>query len=382
MNEQPTASRGRWSWRIGQVRGIELRVHATFLLLLAWFGTAAWQQHGNAIAVGAEVVFILALFACVALHELGHALMAQRFGVRTRDITLLPIGGMARLERMPTEGRQELWIALAGPAVNVVIGAVLLSGLSLLGALEPVAGEGWGALALSLLQRLAVANLAIAVFNLLPAFPMDGGRVLRAVLATRVGRLAATRRAAGIGRGFAIAFVLLGLWLNPVLALIGGFLWLAAGGELMDVELRAAAEHQLVADAMVVRFTSVRADDSLQRALDELLAGTQEDFPVVEGGRVLGMLYKADLVHGLSERGEGAAVATVMRDDLPVLDAAEPLGDAMERFEAHGGRTLPVASRGRLVGLLTRQNLGELFAAREALGREIHRGIHRDTVRA
>lgn len=363
---QAPSARSRWSWRLGQVRGIELRVHATFLLLLVWFGAAAWKQHGTTSAVATEVIFIVALFACVALHELGHALMAQRFGVRTRDITLLPIGGLARLERMPTESRQELWIALAGPAVNVVIGGLLIGGL----ALVPAGSEGS---AIWVLQRLAVANLALAVFNLLPAFPMDGGRVLRAVLAARMGRLPATRRAAGIGRAFAAAFVLLGLWASPVLVLIGVFLWFAASGELMDVELRAAAEHQLVADAMVLRFTSVRAHDPLRRALDELLAGTQEDFPVVERGRVLGMLYKPDLVQGLADRGEQAPVSAVMREDPLVLEATAPLEDAMERFEEHGGRTLPVAARGRLVGLFTRQNLGELFAAREALGHELHR---------
>lgn len=349
---------------MGRVRGIELRVHATFLVLLAWFGMAAWQAIGTWPAVAGEVLFIVALFACVLLHELGHALMAQRYGIATRDITLLPFGGVARLERMPTESRQELLIALAGPAVNLVIAAVGYGVLALVPDPDP----------LGLLSRLSVANLAIMGFNLLPAFPMDGGRVLRAVLATRMGRLAATRRAAAIGRGFAIVFVMLGLWVNTVLLLVGVFVWLAAGGELMDVELRAAAEHQLVADAMVLRFQSVGADEPLRRALDELLAGTQEDFPVVDRGRVRGMLYKPDLMRGLAEQGEAAPVSTVMCDDLPVLDAAAPLTDALERFEQHGGRTLPVARQGRLVGLFTRQNLSELFAAREALGHELHRG--------
>lgn len=348
---------------MGRVRGIELRVHATFLVLLAWFGMAAWQERGTWPAVAGEVLFIVALFACVLLHELGHALTAQRYGIRTRDITLLPIGGVARLERMPTESGQELLIALAGPAVNLVIAAVAYGALALLPDPDPM----------GLLPRLAVANVAIMGFNLLPAFPMDGGRVLRAVLATRMGRVAATRRAAAIGRGFAIVFVMLGLWVNPVLLLVGVFVWLAAGGELMDVELRAAAEHQLVADAMVLRFQAVGADEPLRRALDELLAGTQEDFPVVDRGRVRGMLYKPDLMRGLAEQGEGAPVSTVMCDDLPVLDAAAPLADALERFEEHGGRTLPVARQGRLVGLFTRQNLSELFAAREALGHELHR---------
>lgn len=360
---QRTPPRSRWSWTLGTVRGIEIRVHATFLLLLAWLGTAAWGERGTWSAVITEVVFIIALFACVALHELGHALTAQRFGIGTRDITLLPIGGIARLERMPTESRHELLIALAGPAVNVVIAGVVFGVLALVPGSDP----------LGPLTRLATANLALAAFNLLPAFPMDGGRVLRAVLAARKGRLAATRTAAAIGRGFAIVLALAGLWVSPMLLLVGVFVWLAAGGELMDVELHAAAEHQLVADAMVLRFATVQAHDPLRRALDELLAGTQEDFPVVEHGRVLGMLYEPDLMHGLAEHGEAAPVSTVLCADLPVLDAGAPLSAAIDRFEEHGGRTLPVARRGRLVGLLTRRNLGELFAAREALGHEVQR---------
>ena len=349
--------RSRWSWPLGRVRGIDIRVHATFLLLLVWFGVASWRQHQTVLGVVLEVAFIVALFGCVALHELGHALVARHYGITTRDITLLPIGGVARLERMPTDSRQELWIALAGPAVNVGLAAIGFGLLALLGDSGSV-----------VIERLAVANLALAAFNLLPAFPMDGGRVLRAVLAARRGRLEATRRAAAIGRGFAVFFGLLGLWLNPVLILIAVFVWFSASGELMDVELRAAADQQLVADAMVLRFSSVHPGEPLARALEELLAGTQEDFPVVSDGRVHGMLYKADLMQALADRGERAPIAAVMREGLPVLETATPLADAIERFEEAGGRSLPVAHRGRLVGLLTSQNLGELFAAHKALG--------------
>ncbi|MCB9716008.1 MAG: site-2 protease family protein [Myxococcales bacterium] len=348
---------------MGRVRGIELRIHATFLVLLAWFAALAWPHGPTAVLV--ELGFIALLFLCVVLHELGHALTAQRYGIRTHDITLLPIGGLARLERMPTESWHELWIALAGPAVNVVI-AGLLYGVLALAPIPPGLG-------LELLGRLAVTNVALAVFNLLPAFPMDGGRVLRAALAVRRGRLWATRRAVAVGRVFAALFAVLGLWLNPMLLLIAGFIWLAASGELMDVEIRAAAEHMLVADAMVLRFATVRGRDALVHALDELLAGTQEDFPVVEHGRVVGMLYKPDLMQGLAEHGEGAPVSAVMREGLPVLEAGLPLTDAIERVDEAQGRTLPVVRRGRLIGLLTRQNLGELIAAREALGHEHHR---------
>lgn len=364
MDERQAASpRSHWSWTVGRVRGIELRIHATFVALLAWFAVQAWP-HGM-VAVLAELAFILVLFGCVVLHELGHALTAQHFGVRTRDITLLPIGGIARLERMPTEGRQELWIALAGPAVNVVIAAVLFGVLAVV--------PDSGSLVVDVLTKLAIANLALAVFNLLPAFPMDGGRVLRSALAVRRGRLWATRRAVAVSRVFAIALGLLGLWANPLLALIAVFLWMSASGELMDVQVRAAAQNVLVADAMVLRFVTLRERDSLARSLEELLAGTQEDFPVVDGGRLVGMLHRPRLMQGLAEHGPDALVSAVMRPPQPVLQANLPLVEAieqMEQLDGVEGHALAVERQGRLVGLLTKGNLAELLAAREALGHQ------------
>jgi len=199
----------KWSWKIGKLAGVDLYVHATFLLLLGWVALSYWSAGKSLDAVVSGVGFILALFACVLLHELGHALAARRFGIATRDITLLPIGGLARLERMPEDPRQELWVTLAGPAVNVVIAAALYIWLTLT--------NGWAPLSqLSVssgpfLERIMVANVWLVVFNLIPAFPMDGGRVLRALLATRMEYLKATRIAAGLGQGLTFVF---GFWVS------------------------------------------------------------------------------------------------------------------------------------------------------------------------
>lgn len=225
-----------WTFPLGRLFGSDVRVHATFFLLLAWIAAGAWIVGGPAAAAG-NLLFVLALFACVLAHEFGHALMARRFGIATPDITLLPIGGLARLERMPDKPRQEIAVALAGPAVNVVIWAVLTL---ILGAKTEISGL----LALQdpaqgFLGRLAAINLFLVIFNMIPAFPMDGGRVLRAVLALAMPRVAATRIAATAGQVLAFLFGFLGLTIgNPILVLIAIFVFLAAAAESGDVALR------------------------------------------------------------------------------------------------------------------------------------------------
>jgi Zn-dependent protease len=194
---------------VGQIAGIDLRLHATVLLLLGWVGASYWMASKSMAAMLAGVVFIIALFACVVFHEMGHAQAARKFGIQTRDITLLPIGGLARLERMPEEPKQELWIALAGPAVNVAIAAILYAWLILAHQWEPLSQ-----LRIStgpFVERLLVANISLVLFNLIPAFPMDGGRVLRALLACRMTYLKATQTAAWVAQGLAFVFGFIGL---------------------------------------------------------------------------------------------------------------------------------------------------------------------------
>ncbi|MDB2497393.1 site-2 protease family protein, partial [Verrucomicrobiales bacterium] len=194
----------KWSLKLGRLFGIDVYLHFTFLLLLGFLGLYYWRSTHEVAGALEGVSFILALFACVLLHEFGHSLMARRYGIKTRDITLLPIGGVARLEKIPEEPVRELWVALAGPAVNVVIAALLFIGLLATGGLSSTQEftESGG----SFFQRLLVVNLIIVAFNLLPAFPMDGGRVLRALLAFKMGRRRATIIAANVGQVMAIGF--------------------------------------------------------------------------------------------------------------------------------------------------------------------------------
>ena len=214
----------RWSWRLGRLAGIDVKVHATFFLLVAWVGMTYWLAGQGVAGVLSGILFILLFFGCVVLHELGHALTARRFGVETRDIILLPIGGVARLDHIPDKPRQELWIAAAGPAVNVAIATGLFVWLQITGGWEPLKQMSMTGGATP--QKLAVLNVFLALFNLIPAFPMDGGRMLRAVLAMRLEYVQATQMAASIGQGLAYVFGFLGLFTSPLLIIIAFFVWI------------------------------------------------------------------------------------------------------------------------------------------------------------
>src|SRR5512133_183850 len=219
----------KWQWKLGKFAGIDVYVHATFLLLIGWVGYSHWLEHHNWGEVLSGILFILALFLCVVLHEYGHALTARKYGIKTRDITLYPIGGVARLERMPDKPIEELWVALMGPAVNVVIAAALFAYLFVTNSLVPVneltVASG------SFLVRLMAVNISLVLFNLIPAFPMDGGRVLRALLAMRMEYVRATQVAANIGQGMAFLLGFIGLFGNPFLLFIALFVWIGASQE-------------------------------------------------------------------------------------------------------------------------------------------------------
>ncbi len=355
----------KWSWKMGEIAGIGIYMHATFLLLIGWVGVSHWVEARNVALVVQGVGFILALFGCVLLHELGHALTAKRYGIKTRDITLLPIGGVARLERMPDDPKQELWVALAGPAVNVVIAAALYGWLRVSGAWEPLAelsvAKG------SFVERLMVVNLFLAGFNLLPAFPMDGGRVLRAVLATRMDYVQATQTAAGIGQWMAFLFGFIGLFSNPFLLFIALFVWIGAAQETSMVQMKTAMGGIPVRRAMLTDFRTLSPGDSLARAVELILAGSQQDFPVLDGGQVVGVVTREDVVAGLAQQGQESPVSEVMRREFEVADASEMLEPVFLRLQSCKCRTLPVTRQGQLVGLVTTDNVGEFLMIQTAL---------------
>ena len=365
-NDAPRES--GWAFRIARISGIPIRLHFTFLLVLIWFALSDIGMGGANL-----VVAMLGLFLCVALHELGHSLTAQRYGYTVRDITLYPIGGVASIEGSPTP-RHELVIALAGPAVNVVIAALLAIVLKFSGAF-PTQGIS-PTMATQVLQQnplgfLLAANVMLVIFNLIPAFPMDGGRVLRAALGLRLGKTRATQIAATIGQVVAVLMGLYGLFgpqRNLSLMLIAVFVFFGAAQEREVEESQAMVVDAPVQDAMVRDFKTLAVGDSLRHAADVLLATSQQDFPVVLGEEVAGVLSRSQLLRALAEEGETGYVAGAMSRDVVFALPDEPLEEYMTR--ADGVQHAPVLVRdagGHLVGMLTVENLMEFLTLRQIL---------------
>jgi Zn-dependent protease/predicted transcriptional regulator len=355
----------KWSWKIGRFAGIDVYIHATFLLLIAFFGFSYWQQTRTVAGTLEGIAFLLVLFLTVILHEYGHALTARRYGIKTRDITLLPIGGVARLERMPEKPRQELWVALAGPAVNLVIAAVLFIFLLLSKTFVPL--NGMTLTGGPFIERLLGINLSLALFNLLPAFPMDGGRVLRALLGLRMDYVRATQIAATVGQGMAFLFGIIGLFTNPFLVFIALFVWIGAQQEASMVQVKSALGGIPVKQAMLTEFKTLAPLDTLQQAAEHILAGTQQDFPVLEGDQVVGILTRADMLAALSRHSEASRVNAVMRRDFEVVHPGDMLEAASARLQACSCRIFPVVQDGRVVGLLNMENIGEYLMIQSAL---------------
>lgn len=352
-----------WSWTVGKLFGIDFKIHTTFLFILLWVGFTHYQKGEGWVGVAEGVLFMLALFGCVVLHELGHALAARRYGIGTKDITLLPMGGVARLESIPEDPRQEMVVALAGPAVNVVIAAVLYAGLSVLGGWQDV--DQLSVAKGSFAERLMIVNLFLVAFNLLPAFPMDGGRVLRAFLATRTDYARATRTAANVGQGMALMFGLLGLMYNPFLIFIALFVWIGAEQEASMVQVKSALGGIPVRQAMQTHYRTLTANDSLDNAVQMILTGSQQDFPVVDGRAVIGLLTRADLFNALAQQ-KAVIVGQVMQEDFPVATPADPLEESLRKLQASGLQTLVVVDGGELQGLVTTENIGEFLMIHSA----------------
>ncbi|HLW34489.1 MAG TPA: site-2 protease family protein [Chthoniobacterales bacterium] len=353
-----------WSIPIIRIAGIQLRIHVTFLLLIGWI----------ALGSSSAVIFVLLLFLCVVLHEFGHALAAKAYGINTPDITLLPIGGVARLERIPEEPKQELVIAIAGPLVNVIIAACLYVVIGARGHVAPEIAVQKG----DMLAGLFQINVWLLLFNLLPAFPMDGGRVLRALLATRLTYARATQVAATVGQAFAFAFGIVGLFgipglfhANPFLIFIAFFVYLGASQEAALAQMRDVSRRFPVSSAMVREFRTLPATATLQEAVDALLATSQHDFPVLdETGNVAGILTRHDLIAALHKGDTEIHVADVMRRDIPTVTTGTRFEEAFRIMQECNCPAVPVLDgMKRLVGLLTPENVSELMMVQSALPR-------------
>jgi Zn-dependent protease/predicted transcriptional regulator len=354
--------------------GIEVRVHATFLVLLAWVALSH-LMHGNDVgtAVGG-VAYVVAVFAIIVLHELGHALTARQFGIATRDITLLPIGGVSRLERMPTKPSQELLVAIAGPAVNIGLAILFFALLALMGAVSD-------ATRLTLIggpfvAKLMWTNVGLAVFNLIPAFPMDGGRVLRALIALRADYVRATDIAAAVGQAVALAFGLVGLFSNPFLVFIALFVWVGAQEEAKMAHVRASLAGVPVSRAMIANVVAVTPGEPLANVIQHMLAGFQEDVPVVQDGALVGILGRGEVLKAAVDGGSDLPVSSLMVQAVPTVRETDSLDTALERLRESGRRSIPVVRDGLLVGMLPIENIAYLLQVRERARAAIVHGGH------
>ena len=349
-----------WSFPLFTLGGTVVRIHLTFFVLLAWVAAVSAQTGGMPSALQG-VLFVVLVFVCVVAHEFGHVFAARRYGIRTPDITVLPIGGLARLEKMPDRPGAELVVAIAGPIVNFVIAAALLLVVDLPVPDGPVTEAE--AMQMSLWARLAIVNILIAVFNLVPAFPLDGGRIFRALLSYRLPRARATQVAAWVGQGFALLFVVIGLLYNPILALIAVFMVFAANAESGYETQRAMAAGHTARDAMITRYEALSPEDTASRAAELLLVTTQQEFPVLRAdGQLVGWVTRANLIEAMRERGGAAPVTAFMEPDTETIRWDTPLEEVLQRLQTGPAQAVAVADmRERVVGFVNRENAQELF---------------------
>ncbi|MFH5832717.1 site-2 protease family protein [Halalkalibaculum sp. DA384] len=353
------------SLSLGRVKGIRIQVHWTFLLLIGWVVFLELSRGNDLAAIFWSIGFVMVLFGCVIAHELGHALTAARYGIGTRQITLLPIGGVASLESMPENPKEELLVAVAGPAVNLVI-ALLLYLVVPVGdfiSQDPAQlEETLSAInAGNFLFYLFSANLMLVLFNIIPAFPMDGGRILRALLSMKMNRMQATQIAAWLGQMVALFFFLFGLLFNPILVLIGVFVFFGAQGENIMVQQMTLLKNRSVAEAMMTDITVLEPDDPLSEVVDLVLSGTERDFVVAADRRVEGVLYQTDLVAAYRNGRGDARVREIMNTDVEPLHPDEPLSEAYIKIRSSQKGFFPVVDRQQLVGAIDQNNINEFI---------------------
>ncbi len=356
----------KWSLLLGRVAGIRILVHWTFVLLLGWVAMSEAQRGSDLFTTLLAMGFILAVFLCVVLHELGHALTAKRYGIKTKMITLLPIGGVASLERMPEKPDQELLIAVAGPAVNVVIAFILWLVLPSLG----------GTLNEEFFMRITPANffylllfvnVILVLFNAIPAFPMDGGRVLRALLAFKLGRVRATQIAANLGQLLAIGFVFIGFFSNPFLILIGVFVFFGAYSENIMVQHLDYLRGHKVKEGMITNFVTLAPTETVREALDKLLAGSEHEFVVEKDGAVIGTLTRSQLIEAVKEDSMQKPVAEIMSGDVKTFNIQDKLSEAYTELQKTRAPLYPVLENGRLAGVINTDNINEFILIKSAL---------------
>jgi Zn-dependent protease len=357
---------------LGEIYKIKLYVHWTFLLLIGWVLFIKFDDGFNLEQAILRVVFIVALFSCVIAHELGHALTARKFGFQTKNIILLPIGGVAQIEKMPEEPWQELIVAIAGPLVSFAIAILLYTIVNITGEFpSPIQMENISMdnfIGNHFLLYLSLINFMLAIFNLIPAFPMDGGRILRALLSMGLGRLKATEVSSVIGQFLSIIFIIFAIQShNPWLAIIGAFIFLAAKGEAVHEDVKSLLSKYRVRDLTMSKYTTLNSDDSVDKAVAIILNGQERDFIVAKGQETVGILTRDDIIKALSQKNNSPLVHQVMNKNFLKLDPNMNLAEAYEQMLVKRFAVAAIVEDGKLIGILDTENIQESLLFQKAL---------------
>ncbi|MDU8885690.1 site-2 protease family protein [Yeosuana sp. MJ-SS3] len=345
---------------LGSASGIKFKIHWTFLFLILWIIFDELKRGGNAKSILFNVLFVLAVFFCVVLHELGHALAAKRFGIKTQKITLLPIGGMASLDRIPESPKQELFVVIAGPLINILIALILYLIIPIQELLHLNFTETFEVLSSFTFQNflfyLFIVNVGLVIFNIIPAFPMDGGRILRALLAMKLNRLKATQIASSIGQFIAVIFLLVGLLYNPFLIFIALFIFLGAYGENQLVHHLELLKGHTVEEAMIISMTTFKPEDSIDLVVNKIISGTETNFVVVEDHKIKGILYHKNIINNSNKN---VLVKDVMETNFKTVQSTDNLNEVYTIIFSKKNSFLPVLKDEKLLGVIDATNLNE-----------------------
>lgn len=357
------------SFKLGNIAGIGIFIHWTFSLLIAYIIFSNYRAGHNAEQIVWSIIFILSIFITVFLHELGHALAAKKYNIKTKDITILPIGGLARLERIPEKPSEELVVAIAGPLVNIALAVITGLFITVPDLKELTVQLTGGINQSNFFLNFFIVNIWLAVFNLIPAFPMDGGRVLRAFLAMKFQRHIATNIAARISQLLAVGFVFLGFFSNPFLVFIGLFIFLGAQAEAQYTQAKSMLSGYKVKDALMKEYKTIDVNATVNSAVEILLNGQCKNFLVTENSNSVGTLNRDEIIKALTEQGGNEIIRNIMNRDLIFLNPESPLENAYQQAQQHKSTLMPVVVNNHLIGTLDTENILEFIMVKDAQGK-------------
>jgi len=354
------------SFKLGNIAGIGVFIHWSFSLIIAYIIYSNYRAGHNAEQIMWSVIFILSIFMTVFLHELGHALAAKKYKIKTKDITILPIGGLARLERIPEKPSEELVVAIAGPLVNIALAIITGLLITIPDLKELTIQLSGGVNQSNFFLNFFIVNIWLAIFNLIPAFPMDGGRVLRAILSMKFERHVATNIAARIGQLLALAFIFIGFNNNPFLIFIGLFIILGAQAEVEMTKTGFMLKGMLVKDVVMKHYETINATEIVETAVKQLLNGQCKNFLVISNGHPTGSLSRDEIIEALSNNGNKATIDTVMNKDILKLNIKEPIEIAYHKMLSNKDGIAAVYDNDQFVGVLDVENILEFVLVKNA----------------